>query len=239
MSNLTDQFSEFIETLKANTLLKNCLDNTRNYLFEQSVVKNYVKCETILANGSLTSNICILLQGSLEFSSLSLTGKRYIRWYLSAGQEFGLIPAIDGKESIYDVKAHQDSKVLLIPVTAFFKALEMDSQLNLALIRNLCTRSRLLHEAAIAEALLPLKAKVAWTLLLLVKTHGTVLASEQIEISLKLSQELLADMLAVARQHVNKILKELESDHVIHLSYSTIVIMDEPQLRAIASQNDE
>ncbi len=88
MSNLTDQFSEFIETLKANTLLKNCLDNTCNYLFEQSVVKNYVKGETILANGSLTSNICILLQGSLEFSSLSLTGKRYIRWYLSAGQEF-------------------------------------------------------------------------------------------------------------------------------------------------------
>ena len=80
---------------------------------------------------------------------------------------------------------------------------------------------------------MPLRVRCARVLYSLMRQYG-VKRGDCIEISLKLSQEELADMIGRTRQSVNKELKVLEREGVLQMAYSHFVIMDEKALSEIA-----
>ena len=61
-----------------------------------------------------------------------------------------------------------------------------------------------------------------------------LLAEESVDGRVELPQRTLAAMLGVARPSLNKVLKELERDGAIRISYSTIEVLDRPSLAARA-----
>jgi CRP-like cAMP-binding protein len=61
---------------------------------------------------------------------------------------------------------------------------------------------------------------------------GSLLADEAVEGRVELPQRTLAAMLGVARPSLNKILKDLERDGLIRISYSTIEVLDPVKLAA-------
>jgi CRP-like cAMP-binding protein len=63
---------------------------------------------------------------------------------------------------------------------------------------------------------------------------GRLLAEEAVEGRVELPQRTLAAMLGVARPSLNKVLKDLERDGVIKISYSTIEVLDHARLSARA-----
>ena len=70
-------------------------------------------------------------------------------------------------------------------------------------------------------------------ILLLADTYGVKNASG-ILVSLKLSQDEFATLLAVARQALNRELKALEADGAIAIAYSTITVLNRAALEASA-----
>jgi CRP-like cAMP-binding protein len=63
---------------------------------------------------------------------------------------------------------------------------------------------------------------------------GSLLVEEAVDGRVELPQRTLAAMLGVARPSLNKILKELERDGLIRISYSTIEVLDAVKLVARA-----
>jgi CRP-like cAMP-binding protein len=61
-----------------------------------------------------------------------------------------------------------------------------------------------------------------------------LLAEESVDGRVELPQRTLAAMLGVARPSLNKVLKELERDGLIRISYSTIEVLDRSSLAARA-----
>lgn len=79
---------------------------------------------------------------------------------------------------------------------------------------------------------------MARLLLTLADQHGRTIQAG-IELALKLSQDDLADMLGVARQSLNRVLKELQKQQLIDIAYSSITLRDIMSLQALAQGSHE
>jgi CRP-like cAMP-binding protein len=88
-----------------------------------------------------------------------------------------------------------------------------------------------------AEGLLPLRARVARTLVMLAAQHGQG-GAEGVEIQLRLTQEEYADMLGVSRQSLNRELRALEQAGAISLTYARLVVRDLAALREFIGQGE-
>ena len=64
---------------------------------------------------------------------------------------------------------------------------------------------------------------------------ASLLAEEAVEERVELPQRTLAAMLGVQRPSLNKVLKDLERDGLIRISYSTIEVLDRARLTAQAA----
>lgn len=223
--------------LATNPAFAACKPETKTLLLAAASTRRYQAEEMICARGEPIVALMVVICGSVEVGLLAASGQRYVRWFLEPGQILGIAPLIDGKGAIYDSRAHGDTTLLEIPRGDFLQAMEADSGLALAVIKALCQRSRSLHETAAADALLPMRARVARMILMLAEAYG-LNRPAGIVISLKLSQDEFAALLAVSRQRLNKELKGLEAEGCIAISYSTLTVLDLVALQAVAQSGD-
>jgi CRP-like cAMP-binding protein len=208
--------------------------STRETLLSASRIQRHAAGCSLSRRGEPMPELLVVLDGNLQLSMHGSDGRRSILWYLAAGQWIGLIAAIDGKGAVHDLHSHAESVMLHIPHGVFLRALQDDHALTQSCLSLLCERSRSLYDNQAAESLLPLRARVARLLLMLVDQHGRG-SQSGIEIALKLSQDEFADMLGVTRQSLNRELKTLEKQGLISIAYSRITLHDVPQLHGMAA----
>ena len=208
-------------------------DEARERLVRAGRIEKLVRGEVLSRRGQLVTDLAVILDGSLDVSVTSPEGKRLIQVVLEAGQIMNLIPVLDGQPTIHDASAHTDLVLLLVNREDFLVESDRDPRVSRALMRILCLRSRVLYASLVEAAFLPLRVRCARVLYSLMRQYG-VKRGDCIEISLKLSQEELADMIGRTRQSVNKELKALEREGVLQMAYSNFVIMDEKALSEIA-----
>lgn len=188
--------------------------------------------ESLCRRGSAVPALTVVVSGTLEVTQVSALGRRHVWSYLGAGQWMNLVPVLDRQPAIHDVAAHEETLVLQIPAGAFRTAVEHHPKAMASLLRLLCLRSRVLYEHVADSALLTLRARCARTLLSLMVAHGLPRA-QGVAISLKVSQNELADMLGCTRQSINRELKQLEREGLIAMRYSRFAIPDEAGLRRL------
>ena len=206
---------------------------TREQLLAASMVRRYADGESVVTRGQRMAGLILLLDGSIELGMLGPSGKRFVRWYLGPGQAQGFIPVLDGKGAIFDARAHGEAIALLIPRAPLRAAIASDPRLALAVLDGMCERSRAMHESAASDALLPLRGRVARMILQLAASWG-LQRDEGVLVSLKLSQDEFAALLAVTRQALNRELKALEAEGAISIAYSKITVIDQSILAGAA-----
>lgn len=202
-------------------------------LVDAGRVEKLARGEVLNRRGQQISDLTIVLDGSLDVSVTSEGGKRHVQVYLESGQVMNIIPALDEQPTIHDASAHTDAVLLHIDRGALLAESDRDPRVAHALMRILCLRSRVLYASLLDAAFLPLRVRCARVLHSLMSQYG-VRRGNHVEITLKLSQEDLADMIGRTRQSVNKELKALEREGVLRMQYSQFVILDELALTEIA-----
>lgn len=188
--------------------------------------------QSLCRSGDKVVSLCVVIEGILDVSMTSASGKRHIVSCLEPGQLMNLIPIMDDQKAIHDAYAHDQTLVLLIPKQIFLETIDGQPSLARSMTQLLCRRSRLLYENVSDNALLPLRARCARMLLTLMTSYGLP-RDGGVSISLKLSQDEFADMLGRTRQSVNRELKQLERDGMIEMTYSHFIIIDEQALNAV------
>lgn len=201
-------------------------------LLAASDIRSHAAGQLLSRRSEPLNELLFVLQGSLEVSMEGPDGRRSICWYLAEGQWFGLIPIVDGKTAIHDLRAYSQAVLLHIPQAVFLGVLERDHGLAMTCLNLLCQRSRALYEHVAAETLLPMRGRIARLLLMLAEQHGRE-GEQGLELNLKLSQEALADMLGISRQTLNRELIALEKAALISLAYTRLTLLDSAALRQL------
>jgi CRP-like cAMP-binding protein len=215
--------------------LAQCAEQTLDRFASDGTIKTFKRGESISRRGSQVTALCVIINGSIEISMTTESGRRHVLRFGESGQLFNMIGILDDGPGIHDAVAHDETAVLFIPRASILSALEKDPQLSRAVLNLFCFRLRGLYDYIAENTLLPLRARCIRLLLTLVDSHG-VEGPEGCIITLKLSQEEFAEMLGRSRQSVNKELRSLESEGLIKTNYSQFVIPDLRKLKAVAAE---
>lgn len=214
--------------------LEQCSEETLDRFATEGFIRTFERGEAISRRGGQITALCVIINGSIEISMTTESGRRHVLRYGEGGQLFNMIGILDGGPGIHDAVAHEETVVLLIPRASVLVALNKDPQLSRVVLNLFCFRLRGLYDYIAENTLLPLRARCVRLLLTLVESHG-VEGPEGCIIMLKLSQEEFAEMLGRSRQSVNRELRCLESEGLIKTHYSQFVIPDLRRLESMAA----
>jgi CRP-like cAMP-binding protein len=135
-------------------------------------------------------------------------GSERILAFLGAGAIVGELSVIDGRPRSASVVAVRDTALNFLSRAAFDAFAQQHPEVYQALVRILSTRLRETDVVIAAGSFLPLKGRVASTLLELAENFGQDVGSGRIVIRQKIGQSDIAAMAGIARENVSRILND-------------------------------
>ena len=203
----------------------------RHTLLDMAQVQRLDAGQRLFRRGDKPSGLYAVVEGAMRVGAVSETGKEALLTLVEAPYWFGEISLFDGLPRTHDAFADSASTLLLLPQAGLLALLEREPQhwRDFALLMS--HKLRLAFIALEDMSLLPAAPRLARRLLLIAENYGE---SEPRRV-LHLAQEQLALMLSLSRQTTNQILKELQAQGVVQLTYGEIEILDFERLRQLAS----
>jgi len=203
----------------------------RATLIAQAHIRKYAADETIFLMGSTGDAMMVVLSGRVRISVASPDGKEILLAVLVAGQIFGEIAMLNGKERTADARAACECRLAILnrrDVLAFF---DQHPHAWPGLIGTLCERLRTADEQMAEIALMDLPARLAKALLRL--TASEPQSGEPLS-QIRLSQREIGSLIGATRESVNKWLGRWQRMRIIQIAESLITILDRHALEELA-----
>jgi CRP-like cAMP-binding protein len=169
--------------------------------------------------------------GLLKVTMVSRSGTERILAFLGRGAIVGELSIIDGLPRSASVVAVRDCALSFISRAAFDQCANKHPDVYKSLVTVLATRLRETDEVIAAESFLPLKGRVACTLLELAQTFGQDVGSGRIVIRQKIGQSDLAAMAGIARENVSRILNDWKRRKLVSRLSGYYCLEDKAQLQ--------
>ncbi|MGP0172907.1 Crp/Fnr family transcriptional regulator [Pseudomonas sp. NCHU5208] len=202
----------------------------RDELLAMAQVQRLDAGQRLFRRGDRPSGLYAVVEGAVRIGAVSENGKEALLTLIEPPYWFGEISLFDGLPRTHDAFAESASTLLLLPQAELLALLERQPQhwRDFALLMS--HKLRLAFLALEDMSLLPAAPRLARRLLLMAENYGE---GEPRRV-LHLAQEQLALMLSLSRQTTNQILKDLEAQGIVHLTYGEIEILDLQRLRQAA-----
>lgn len=175
-----------------------------------------------LFGGDQAAGVWIVRQGLVELS-VGSGRKRAVVQLLRPGDVDGDIPLLLGMPLPYSGRAVSEVTCLHLTSDGFERLLAAHPAVARRWLSSVAQRLAASQARVLALLGGSLTAQAA-----------TLLAEEAVDGRVELPQRTLAAMLGAARPSLNKVLKELERDGLIRISYSTIEVLEPARLAALA-----
>jgi CRP/FNR family transcriptional regulator, cyclic AMP receptor protein len=146
--------------------------------------------------------------GLLKVTMVSRSGSERILAFFGPGAIVGELSMIDGLPRSASVVAVRDSRLSFLSRAAFEAFAQEHPDVYKSLVKLLATRLRETDAVVAAASFLPLKGRVASTLLELAESFGQDVGSGRIVIRQKIGQSDIAAMAGIARENVSRILND-------------------------------
>ncbi|WP_223502509.1 Crp/Fnr family transcriptional regulator [Pseudomonas sp. BF-R-24] len=188
--------------------------------------------QRLFKRGDPPCGLYAVLEGAVRVGAVSEQGKEALLSLVEPPHWFGEICLFDGQPRTHDAYGVGQCTLLHIPQNTLLALLDEHPQhwRQLALLMSQKLRMTFINLEQLS--LLPAPARLAHRLLMIAEGYGETIPARRV---LQLPQEQLASMLSLSRQTTNQILKELQGQGIIGLSYGEIEILDAERLRALAT----
>ena len=186
--------------------------------------------QRLFRRGDPPSGLYAVVEGAMRIGAVNAQGKEALLTLIEAPYWFGEVSLFDGQSRTHDAFAESPCTLLLVPQATLLALLERQPQYWRDFALLMSQKLRLAFIALEQMSLLPAAPRLARRLLLIAENYGEGEPRRVIH----LAQEQLALMLAISRQTTNQILKELQAQGIVRLTYGEIEILDLPRLRAAA-----
>ena len=214
---------------------RDCEPQAIDALMRAGQLRSLGRGEYAVHRGSRASSAWLVVQGLVEASITHSDGQRLLLGLLMPGQFFSLMGVVDDCDSEYDVSAREASVAFVIPIPRLRDLRDQFPSLIKACEQQFVLRARLFQKRLAVDPGATIDTRVASLLHLLSSLYGSPCA-QGIEFSVKLTQADMAEWLGLSRQRMNFVLKQLETEGLIRLEYSSLRITDPLGLAARADQ---
>ncbi|HTB75620.1 MAG TPA: Crp/Fnr family transcriptional regulator [Polyangiaceae bacterium] len=201
-------------------------------LLGAGVVRNLRKGEWLFSRGDVPSGLYAVLDGGIRITATAPSGKEVLLALVEPPMWFGEIAVFDGLPRTHDAVAAEKSVALHVPASDLDGILAREPRYWRDLGLLIASKLRLTFLAMEDSAVLPIADRLARRLLMSVERYGEW--HDRTSRVVDLRQQQLATMLSTSRQTVNQLLKDLEGQGIVRLSYRHIEILDLDGLRRVA-----
>jgi CRP/FNR family cyclic AMP-dependent transcriptional regulator len=177
-------------------------------LFNAATPVKLAADETLFMAGDVGDGCYRVEAGLLKVTMLSRSGNERILAFLGPTAIVGELSIIDGLPRSASVVAVRDAQLSFISRAAFEDFAGKHPEVYKSLVTLIAARLRETDAVIAAGSFLPLRGRVACTLLELAQDFGQDVGSGRIVIRQKIGQSDLAAMAGIARENVSRILND-------------------------------
>jgi CRP/FNR family cyclic AMP-dependent transcriptional regulator len=178
------------------------------HLFANAKLVHLAADQVLFLAGDKGDGCYRIEEGLLKVTMVSRAGNERILAFFGPGAIVGELSIIDGLPRSASVVAVRHSALSFLSRAAFDAFAQQHPELYKSLVTLLATRLRETDLVIAAGSFLPLKGRVATTLLELAENFGQDVGAGRIVIRQKIGQSDLAAMAGIARENVSRILND-------------------------------
>lgn len=184
--------------------------------------------EAVFYKGDPGDSMMAVLSGRVKISATSVDGKEVVFNIINAGEVFGELTLLDGKDRSADAIAMEPAELLVLHRRDFLPCLRQEPELCMQMFIVLCDRLRATSEQ-VEDLLLHQSARLAKRLLFLAERFGRE-TDDGIVIDVKMSQGELAKQVGMRREGLNRQLSQWRDAGIVATREGTIVLKDSSRL---------
>lgn len=202
-------------------------------LLAHAKVTRYPARAPLFARGDPGGQMIAVVSGRVRISLTGPDGHELILNIIEAGQLFGEIAMLDGRDRTADATVVEASELLTIDRRDFLPFLARQPEVAVRMMLTLCQRMRRTTDQIEDIFLLPVTARLAKKLLEIAAAHGQK-SAVGLRIGARLSQRELGGMLGVSRESINKHLGLWQKAGLVRLENGAITICDQDAVTRLA-----
>lgn len=190
------------------SVLSSLPEKLSQQLFGSATKSHLTADQTLFLAGDAGDGCYRVDKGLLKVVMHSANGDERILAILGPGAIVGELAMLDGQPRSASVAAVRDTDLLFISRAKFEEIARQNPEVYKHLVTMLAQRLRETDAVIAAESFLPLRGRVAITLLELADHFGENVGQGRIVIRQKFDQSELAALAGIARENVNRILAD-------------------------------
>ena len=220
-----------LNQLRVISLFEDLQDAELARIAELCVIRTYEKTAQIVGQQDKTTDVFLVLSGTVRFSSYAPTGREVIYNDVSAGGIFGEFSAIDGQPRSATCLAVTDCTLARMTAPKFHDLLVGNGAIAMRLVELLVAKIRPMSERVFEVSALSVRERVRRELLRLAETGNT--SRDGIVIHPAPTHYEIAARIGSHREAVTREFNRLEAENIVEVKRREIRIVDIGQLRSL------
>jgi CRP/FNR family cyclic AMP-dependent transcriptional regulator len=195
-------------------------------------VKRFGKHQTIFREGDPGQTFYLVLSGSVAIVRIGVDGRETILSILKERDFFGEMSIFDTAVRAAGVRTLTDVVVGVVEREDFLALIDRSPRICRLLVIALSERLRAANKLISATSSQDIRSRLASLLLNLMQNFGesTALGTK---ISLRLTNQEMANMIGTTRETVNRTLNRLWDEHLIDMRTAHVIVLDPEKLQAM------
>lgn len=221
-----------VRTLRGIPLFRDFQDSELGEISRIIATERLNKHQLIVREGDPGETFYIILKGSVAVVHGAGDGKETILSILKDGEFFGEMTILDSSLRSASIRTLVDVEVGVIRRDDFVDLLGRSPTIGRSLVIELSERLRAANALLATLASQDIRARMATLLLNLSENFGEKVESG-LRISLRLTNQELANMIGTTRETVNRTLNKFWDEHLIDMRTSHIIVTNPEGLKAL------
>lgn len=186
----------------------------------------------VVREGDPGETFYIIVEGSVAVCRIASDGRETILSILKEGDFFGEMSILDSSLRSASIKTLTECQFAMIKRDDFLELLDNNPKIGKLLVIELSERLRAANQLIAATTSQDIRSRLASLLLNLGENFGEP-AENGVRISLRLTNQEMANMIGTTRETVNRTLNRFWDDRLIDMRTSHVVIVDQGRLKAL------
>ena len=219
-------------TLRRVPLFRDFEDTELDQIAGTIANRRFGKHQFIVREAEPGDTFYIIVSGSVSVSRIAPDGRETILSILKEGDFFGEMSMFDSSLRSASIKTLTDVEVGVINQSDFLALLDRNPKIGRLLVIELSERLRAANALIAATTSQDIRARLASLLLNLAENFGET-ATNGVRISLRLTNQEMANMIGTTRETVNRTLNRFWDDQLVDMRTSHVVVVNQEKLRAL------
>jgi CRP/FNR family cyclic AMP-dependent transcriptional regulator len=230
--NDDDEHTIGLDLLRAVPLFRDFDPSELSEVAQLVTTRRYAKHETIFREGDPGQTFYLILTGSVAIVRIAADGKETILSLLKKSDFFGEMSIFDTAVRAASVRTLTSVEVGAIERNDFLALIDRSPRIGRLLVIALSDRLRAANKLISATTSQDIRSRLAALLLNLMANFGEV-APTGTKITLRLTNQEMANMIGTTRETVNRTLNRFWDERLIDMRTSNVIVVEPDKLTAL------